>query len=108
MTPLLVIFDLDGTLVDSETLCNQAFLDLIPALSDTVDVVVDRYRGIKLADILRDIESRTVVALPKKHGIDAMAGNTFSNMSALPALLQDIASAHAITGRNTPSTVRSP
>ena len=33
----LVIFDLDGTLVDSEKLCNQAFLDLIPELDLTVD-----------------------------------------------------------------------
>ncbi len=58
MPTLLVIFDLDGTLVDSETLCNQAFLDLVPALTDPVDVLVDRYRGKKLANILRDIESR--------------------------------------------------
>lgn len=62
--PLLVIFDLDGTLVDSETLCNQAFLDLLPALTDTVEAVVERYRGKKLADTLRDIEHRTGAALP--------------------------------------------
>lgn len=58
MPTLLVIFDLDGTLVDSETLCNQAFLDLVPALTDPVDVLVDRYRGKKLANILCDIKSR--------------------------------------------------
>ncbi len=64
MTPLLVIFDLDGTLVDSETLCNQAFLDLLPALSDPVEALVDRYRGAKLAVTMRDIESRLGTALP--------------------------------------------
>ncbi len=58
MPPLLVIFDLDGTLVDSEALCNQALLDLVPALTDPIDVVVNRYRGKKLANILRDIEFR--------------------------------------------------
>lgn len=63
-SPQLVIFDLDGTLVDSETLCNQAFLDLLPALTDTVEAVVERYRGKKLADTLRDIEHRTGSALP--------------------------------------------
>ena len=64
MAPLLVIFDLDGTLVDSETLCNQAFLDLLPALTDTVEAVVERYRGKKLADTLRDFEDRLGTALP--------------------------------------------
>ncbi|MES2584001.1 MAG: HAD-IA family hydrolase [Pseudomonadota bacterium] len=64
MTPLLVIFDLDGTLVDSETLCNQAFLDLLPALTDPVEALVDRYRGAKLAVTMRDIESRLGAALP--------------------------------------------
>lgn len=64
MKPLLIIFDLDGTLVDSETLCNQAFLDLLPALSDTVEVLVDRYRGAKLAVTMRDLEDRLGNALP--------------------------------------------
>lgn len=95
-------------MVDSETLCNQAFLDLIPALSDTVDVVVDRTRGKKLADILRDIERRVDASLPEKRAMAVVSDNTFSNMSALPALLQGMAGAHAITGRNTPSTARSP
>jgi HAD superfamily hydrolase (TIGR01509 family) len=225
MPTLLVIFDLDGTLVDSETLCNQAFLDLVPALSDPVDVLVDRYRGKKLADILRDIESRIdtplaenfeqlyrrrvaerfasdlkpipgvpemlgamqhpfciassgppakiahalevtklaphfgeriyssyevgswkpepglflhaaaamgfapencVVVEDSPVGLEAAAaagmralhytpqgttgvtGNTFSSMTALPAMLQRVASAYTITGRDTPSTARSP
>lgn len=64
MPPLLVIFDLDGTLVDSETLCNQAFLDLLPALTEPVETVVERYRGKKLADILQDIASRIGAPLP--------------------------------------------
>lgn len=64
MTNLLVIFDLDGTLVDSETLCNQALRDVIPAIPDAVEALVDRYRGMKLADTLRDIEIRLGMALP--------------------------------------------
>ena len=42
------------------------------------------------------------------HGTAQVSDNTFSTMSALPALLQGIANARAITGRNTPSTARSP
>jgi HAD superfamily hydrolase (TIGR01509 family) len=52
-----IIFDLDGTLVDSETLCNQAFIDLIPNLSLKVEDLLLRFRGRKLAGIFNDIES---------------------------------------------------
>jgi hypothetical protein len=58
MARICVIFDLDGTLVDSEGLCNQAFLDLLPQLNDTVECMVKRYRGRRLAWILADIETR--------------------------------------------------
>lgn len=64
MTGICVIFDLDGTLVDSEGLCNQAFLDLLPQLSDTVESLIQRYRGKKLAPILADLESRLCQKLP--------------------------------------------
>jgi HAD superfamily hydrolase (TIGR01509 family) len=64
MTSICVIFDLDGTLVDSEGLCNQAFLDLLPQLTDTVESLIQRYRGKKLAQIFTDIESRICQKLP--------------------------------------------
>jgi beta-phosphoglucomutase-like phosphatase (HAD superfamily) len=52
MASICVIFDLDGTLVDSEGLCNQDFLDLLPQLSDTAESLIQRYRGKKLAQIV--------------------------------------------------------
>jgi HAD superfamily hydrolase (TIGR01509 family) len=58
------IFDLDGTLVDSELLNNQAFADLLPDLEESVADLAARYRGRKLADILVDIEGRLGRALP--------------------------------------------
>src|ERR1051325_2085121 len=64
MAKLCVIFDLDGTLVDSEALCNQAFVDLLPELNDTVDTLIRRYRGKKLALILSDIAHRLGRPLP--------------------------------------------
>ncbi len=64
MTSICVIFDLDGTLVDSEGLCNQAFLDLLPQLSDTVESLIQRYRGKKLAQIFADLEGRLCQNLP--------------------------------------------
>ena len=37
---------------------------MIPAIPDAVEALVDRYRGMKLADTLRDIEVRLGRALP--------------------------------------------
>jgi len=58
------IFDLDGTLVDSEMLNNQAFTDLLPDLTESVADLVERYRGKRLSSILSDIESCLGKALP--------------------------------------------
>lgn len=65
MTNICVIFDLDGTLVDSETHCIQAFADLLPGLGDPLEQLVQRYRGKKLATILDDIVLRIGENLPK-------------------------------------------
>lgn len=59
-----VIFDLDGTLVDSEGLCNQAFLDLLPDVDDGVETLTQRYRGRKLSQIIADLEARLARSLP--------------------------------------------
>lgn len=64
MSRLLVIFDLDGTLVDSESLCNQAFLDLLPSLNESVEGLIDQFRGKKLSVILSEIERKISSSLP--------------------------------------------
>jgi len=53
-----VIFDLDGTLVDSEVLCNQAFVDLLPELGETAAFLTTEHRGKKLSSILQGLEHR--------------------------------------------------
>lgn len=65
MADTCVIFDLDGTLVDSEILCNQAFVDLLPELGETAEQLMRRYRGIKLDLTLADLEARTGRTLPE-------------------------------------------
>lgn len=65
MAETCVIFDLDGTLVDSEILCNQAFVDLLPELGETAEQLVRRYRGIKLDLTLADLENRIGRKLPE-------------------------------------------
>lgn len=58
MSDLLLIFDLDGTLVDSEELCQQSYLDLLPELTDSLEDMVERYRGTNIVPIIADLESR--------------------------------------------------
>lgn len=60
----LVIFDMDGTLVDSEHCSAQALLDVFPELNDTRDNLVRRYRGLKLENIFNDIAQTCVIELP--------------------------------------------
>lgn len=64
MVKTCIIFDLDGTLVDSENLCNQAFVDLVSGLGEPAELLVNRYRGKKFAHILSDIEKRIGKKLP--------------------------------------------
>ncbi len=59
-----IIFDLDGTLVDSETACLQALNEAIPQLAMSISELSSRYRGKKLATIFSDIETRLGLRLP--------------------------------------------
>ncbi len=59
-----IIFDMDGTLIDSETLCCQAFKDLIPEIDVSVESLVHQFGGRKLASILSEIEKQFSCMLP--------------------------------------------
>jgi HAD superfamily hydrolase (TIGR01509 family) len=61
-----IIFDLDGTLVDSEQLGCRALLELLPEINESLEVITDRYHGRKLADILVDIERRFQCSIPQE------------------------------------------
>jgi len=62
--PGLVIFDMDGTLVQSEDCASQAIKDVVPNLQDPLNEVTRRYRGMRLADIFSDIERRFPHSVP--------------------------------------------
>lgn len=91
MANICIIFDLDGTLVDSEGLCNQAFLDLLPQLNDTVESLIQRYRGQRLASILVDIESRLCQTLPntfEEHYRQRVAELFSHELKPMPGVLE--------------------
>ena len=64
--PKCLIFDCDGTLVDSEFLANKALAIQLNALGIDLDPVVlmSRYRGWKLATILDDLSREFQINLP--------------------------------------------
>ena len=64
MSYQLVIFDMDGTLVQSEDCASQALIDVIPALTASVSELTTRYRGMRLLDIFNDIERHHPGAIP--------------------------------------------
>lgn len=61
----LIIFDMDGTLVQSEDCGSQALIDVVPALPDTAAQITEQYRGVRFADILKDIERRFPGVVPE-------------------------------------------
>ena len=61
----LVIFDVDGTLVDSETKCLVALTMVVPELNMSVEELSRLYRGRKLTWIFEDISERLELQLPE-------------------------------------------
>jgi HAD superfamily hydrolase (TIGR01509 family) len=63
----LVIFDCDGTLVDSELLCNLALEHQLSelGLKCSADELLAKYRGGKLASIISSLENEFSMTFPK-------------------------------------------
>jgi beta-phosphoglucomutase-like phosphatase (HAD superfamily) len=67
MRPGLVIFDCDGTLVDSEVLGNQVMVELAieHGLQLTLEDAMEHFKGVKMAEAVAEIERRLGRALPE-------------------------------------------
>jgi HAD superfamily hydrolase (TIGR01509 family) len=64
--PRAVIFDCDGTLVDSESLGNEILVEYVRefGLDLSLAETLERFRGCKMADCVRDLEQELGTALP--------------------------------------------
>ncbi|WP_172203754.1 HAD family hydrolase [Niveibacterium sp. COAC-50] len=111
MSQLLVIFDLDGTLVDSELLCNQAFLDLLPSLCETTEELVDQFRGKKLSEILLEIEHKLSYSLPDgfeityRRRVAELFASHLTPVEGVPEMLQTIEYPYCIASSGPPEKI---
>lgn len=62
-----VFFDCDGTLVDSELLCTQAYVNTFAryGISCSLQEIFEKYKGVQLYDIIRDVGETHHATLPQ-------------------------------------------
>lgn len=61
-----VFFDCDGTLVDSELLCTQSYVNTFAQFGVTLSLqeMFEKYKGVKLYDIVADVREKFNLATP--------------------------------------------
>ena len=64
MSNLCFIFDMDGTLVDSERLAIQALIELVPNIGVDQETLLHAYRGVKLNVMFADVNAKYQAGLP--------------------------------------------
>lgn len=66
MSVACIFFDCDGTLVDSERLCTQAYVNTFAEFGATLSLqeMFEKYKGVKLYDIISDVCQQHGIAVP--------------------------------------------
>ena len=61
-----VFFDCDGTLVDSEVICTQSYVNTFAryGIELSLQEMFEKYKGVKLYDIIRDVAAEHQTELP--------------------------------------------
>lgn len=109
-----VIFDLDGTLVDSEALCNRAFIDLLPELGAHVGTedLIRMNRGRKLAEILTDLEETFGLSLDEdftrryRSRVEALFSSELKPVEGVPDMLDALDRPRCVASSGPPEKMR--
>ena len=99
-----VIFDCDGTLVDSEYLCNQALQIKLReyAVDESAEQLLHKYRGGKLATILHSIEAEHRIRLADafvtdyRHLVDQLFKKELKACVGVAQMLADLSLAKCV------------
>jgi HAD superfamily hydrolase (TIGR01509 family) len=111
---VLIIFDLDGVLIDSEPLAAEAMSTVLGSFGYDVSPndVMHTYTGLSLKDILAKIEERFAKGLPAEvaEGIwpatRKLFGNRLAPMPGVVPFLQELPWSHCVASSSLPERIR--
>ena len=98
-----VAWDIDGTLVDSETLHHQALLaGSLKWGVDLSDLPDQNFRGIHMADVWTTLRPRMPTTLQEAEWLEAITAHYIANRTTLKPLPGAVATIEALAARNIP------
>jgi HAD superfamily hydrolase (TIGR01509 family) len=111
---MLIIFDLDGVLIDSELLAAEAMSTVLGSFGHDVPPkdIMHTYTGLSLKDILAKVEERLAKVLPAEvaEGIWPTTRKLFANrLAPMPGVipfLRDLSWRHCVASSSLPERIR--
>jgi HAD superfamily hydrolase (TIGR01509 family) len=111
---MLIIFDLDGVLIDSELLAAEAMSTVLGSFGHDVPPkdIMHTYTGLSLKDILAKVEERLAKVLPAEvaEGIWPATRKLFANrLAPMPGVipfLRDLSWRHCVASSSLPERIR--
>ena len=111
--PELVIFDLDGVLIDSEALSCRAFVEVLPdyGMSCSFEQAVERFVGVHLSEIFDELAVEYGEPLPKAFHedldarVDWLFANELSAIAGAEAMLSSLGHASCLASNSAPDYI---
>jgi HAD superfamily hydrolase (TIGR01509 family) len=109
----LVIFDCDGVLIDSEMLSVRADIECLAehGVDVSAEEILERYTGISLAGMVRDLETRLGRKLPgfadrHRDRLRLLFDEGLQPIPGVPQVLDSLACASCVASSSTPERLR--